>query len=231
MTKPRNIDPASPMKTLAGWKLKTRKATHAPARAAAMIAGSARPREAARMAKVVAPSPVMPAARPSMPSLKLIMFTIATNQRIVSGYWAGPRSPTPRNGQGDVVDGQPRRDRDRGAGHLAHELDGRGEAPDVVDRAEGADQHRAGHQRARRGVGGQEVEHRHQEAREDRETAQARRGLAVDAPVRGLVDGPDRPRQARGQRRRGEHDERRDDGAECGDEGRRHGGGPRGAQG
>ncbi len=33
-----------------------------------------------------------------MPSLKLIMFTIATNQMIVSGYWAGPRSPTPRNG-------------------------------------------------------------------------------------------------------------------------------------
>ena len=173
----------------------------------------------------------MPAARPSMPSLKLIMFTIATNQRIVSGYWAGPEVAHAQERQRDVVDGQARRDRDRGAGHLAHELDRRREAPDVVDRAEGADQDRAGHQRARRGVGGQEVEHRHQEAREDREAAQARRRLAVDAPVRGVVDGPDRPRQPRRQRRRGEHDERRDDGAECGDEGRRHGGGPRGAQG
>ena len=41
----------------------------------------------------------MPAARPSIPSVKLIMFTSATNHRIVSGYWAGPRSPTPRNGR------------------------------------------------------------------------------------------------------------------------------------
>ena len=98
MTKPSSIDPESPMKTRAGWKLKTRKAAQAPARAAAMIAGSARPREAARMAKVVAPRPVMPAARPSIPSMKLIMFTRATNQSTVSGYWAGPRSPTPRNG-------------------------------------------------------------------------------------------------------------------------------------
>ena len=63
-----------------------------------MIAGSARPSEAARMAKVVAPRPVMPAARPSMPSVKLIMFTRATNQMTVSGYWAQPRSPTPTNG-------------------------------------------------------------------------------------------------------------------------------------
>ena len=98
MTKPSSIDPASPMKTRAGWKLKTRKATQAPASDAAMMAGSARPSEAARIAKVVAPSPVMPAASPSIPSVKLIMFTSATNQRIVRGYCAQPRSPTPRNG-------------------------------------------------------------------------------------------------------------------------------------
>ena len=64
-----------------------------------MIAGSARPSDAARIAKVVAPRPLMPAARPSMPSVKLIMFTRATNHSTVSGYWAGPRSPTPRNGR------------------------------------------------------------------------------------------------------------------------------------
>ena len=86
------------MKTRAGWKLKTRKAAQAPASDAARIAGSARPSDAARIAKVVAPRPVMPAASPSMPSVKLIMFTRATNQRIVSGYWAQPRSPTPTNG-------------------------------------------------------------------------------------------------------------------------------------
>ena len=30
--------------------------------------------------------------------MKLIMFMRATNHSTVSGYWAGPRSPAPRNG-------------------------------------------------------------------------------------------------------------------------------------
>ena len=45
---------------------------------------SARPSDAAMMAKVVEPIPTTPAARPSMPSVKLMMFTMATNQMTVS---------------------------------------------------------------------------------------------------------------------------------------------------
>ena len=182
---------------LRGVEVVDRNAAQAPARAAATMAGSARPSDAARIANVVAPRPVMPAARPSMPSVKLIMFTSATNQRIVSGYCATPRSPTPEQRQRDVVDRQARRDRDRGAGHLARELHRGRQAPDVVDRAEHRDQHGADHQGARGRVVGQEEEHRHQEAREQREAAQARRRLAVDAAVRRVVEGARRARASR----------------------------------
>ena len=82
--KPRNIDPPSPMNVRAGLKLNRRNARQAPASAAARIAASARPSDAAMIAKVVAPMPTTPAASPSMPSVKLMMFTMATNQMTVS---------------------------------------------------------------------------------------------------------------------------------------------------
>ena len=97
-TKPSSIDPGVAHEHPGGVEVEHQEAAHAPARAAAMMAGSLRPSEAARIANVVAPRPLIPAASPSIPSVKLIMFTRATNQSTVSGYCAGPRSPTPRNG-------------------------------------------------------------------------------------------------------------------------------------
>ena len=44
---------------------------------------------------MTAERPATPAAKPSMPSMKLIMLTMATNHRIVSGYCIAPRLWTP----------------------------------------------------------------------------------------------------------------------------------------
>ena len=57
-----------------------------PATIAKMAAASSRPREAERIAKVVAAIAQNPAASPSIPSMKLTMLAIATIQTIVTGY-------------------------------------------------------------------------------------------------------------------------------------------------
>ena len=85
-------EPASPMNTRAGWKLWRRKPRHAPASAAASSAAPPRLSESARIANVDAVIAPTPAARPSMPSMKLKLFISATIQSIVTGYCSAPRS-------------------------------------------------------------------------------------------------------------------------------------------
>ena len=64
----------------------------APASAAASTAAPRaveRERQEANVAEAITP---MPAARPSMPSMKLKLFISATIQIIVTGHWSAPRS-------------------------------------------------------------------------------------------------------------------------------------------
>ena len=68
------------MKTLAGLKLDRRKPKALPARAAAAIAISTFPLKTATAASVRAPMPLMPAARPSMPSSQLTALMMKTIQ-------------------------------------------------------------------------------------------------------------------------------------------------------
>ena len=82
--KPSSIEPASPMKMLAGWKLKRRKANVAPASTAAMMPIAGKPVDSEMTQKVSAEMPQTPAARPSRPSMKFTMLTIVAIQKAVT---------------------------------------------------------------------------------------------------------------------------------------------------
>jgi len=91
-TKPSTWLPMSPMKMLAGLKLKIKKPSAAPVIAAARLETSPCPSPADRMKKKAAAIPVRPAARPSMLSRKLRALVRATIQISVrapssSGTW------------------------------------------------------------------------------------------------------------------------------------------------
>ena len=92
------MEPESPMKTEAGWKLWRRKPTHAPAIAAASTPASTRSSERAITAKVIAAIVHTPAARPSTPSVKFTTFITATRPSSVSGMPQLPRSSGSTNG-------------------------------------------------------------------------------------------------------------------------------------
>jgi hypothetical protein len=74
--------PASPMKILAGGKLKTKNPASPPKSAAARVASAGRPADAKRMARKKAAMADTPPERPSMLSIKLTAFTTATVQMI-----------------------------------------------------------------------------------------------------------------------------------------------------
>ena len=97
-TNPIVIEPASPMNTRAGWKLRRRKPMQAPASAATTSAGCTRPSESASTQNVPDEIAPMPAARPSMPSMKLRTFISPTIQTIVSGYCNTPVENGERKG-------------------------------------------------------------------------------------------------------------------------------------
>ncbi len=84
-TNPRNMLPVSPMKMVAGLKLKTRKPSTAPASAAMHSAISTSPRASARTRFVPAAKKATPPARPSSPSMRLTAFTTPTIHRSVNG--------------------------------------------------------------------------------------------------------------------------------------------------
>src|SRR5262245_19359929 len=69
--KPIGIEPASPMKTLAGGKLNTRNAAAAAAMLAATTTNTASPASHAASAYAPKPNKAMPPASPSEPSMKL----------------------------------------------------------------------------------------------------------------------------------------------------------------
>ena len=142
-------EPASPMKTRAGWKLWRRKPRQAPASAAASTAAPPRLSESARIANVEAVIAPMPAARPSIPSMKLKLFISATIQSIVTGYCSAPRSSAPQQRQREVVDRGAGGDRDRGRRQLADELDDRVDLEAVVEQADRGAHARAEQDRVR----------------------------------------------------------------------------------
>src|SRR4030095_15615781 len=74
--KPKGIDPASPMKILAGGKLNKRKAAEAAAIDHASRANSLLPASQAASPYVPKPMTAMPPASPSEPSMKLYRFVI-----------------------------------------------------------------------------------------------------------------------------------------------------------
>ena len=113
-------EPASPMKTRAGWKLWRRKPRQAPASAAASSAAPPRLSESARIANVDAVIAPMPAASPSMPSMKLKLFMSATIQSIVTGYCSAPEVERVQERQREMVDRRARAHGDGRGGHLAH---------------------------------------------------------------------------------------------------------------
>ena len=86
------------MKTRAGWKLWRRKPSDAPASEAESNAAPPRSSLSASTQNVIAVIAAMPAARPSMPSMKLTLFIRATIQITVTGYCSVPRSKGSKNG-------------------------------------------------------------------------------------------------------------------------------------
>ena len=76
--KPRSNAPESPIKIDAGKKLDFRKPAHTPTRMTLNSAASKRPVSTANSKMVIAEIPVIPAAKPSRPSIKLITLAKAT---------------------------------------------------------------------------------------------------------------------------------------------------------
>ena len=95
---PSRFDPQSPMKTLAGLKLKIRKPSAAPQTIAARMPAVLRPRSKAMIENATAAIAHTPAASPSTPSEKLTMFISTTSASTVSGPPKSPSSTRCRNG-------------------------------------------------------------------------------------------------------------------------------------
>lgn len=89
---PRVRDPESPIKILAGGKLKIKKPIHAPIIPSDNIAASALFWVIAKIKIVEATIVTIPAAKPSSPSIKLIIFANATRKNIVIGKLNQPNS-------------------------------------------------------------------------------------------------------------------------------------------
>ena len=89
--KPRKVEPVSPMKILAGLRLKGRKPTQAPTRAAVMTAISRSPMSRAMTSMVKAPMVLTPSARPSRPSMRFTELVTATIQMTVMGTAQMPK--------------------------------------------------------------------------------------------------------------------------------------------
>ena len=139
-TNPSSIEPESPMKMDAGKKLCRRKPSVVPARMAARMPASGRPMEMAMTAKVPAAMVQTPAARPSMPSMKLTMLTSATTQisvRVIASAGADVDGADER--QREIIDAHAVPDQAAGGDELAGELDQRRGAAEVVDGAEEGD--------------------------------------------------------------------------------------------
>jgi len=99
MTNPRNILPQSPMKTLAGLKLRNRKPMRLPSMASMNTATTGCPTEKAKAASTAQVIREMPAAKPSSPSMRFTALVIPTIQSMVMGQASGPRgsaSPSPK---------------------------------------------------------------------------------------------------------------------------------------
>ena len=98
-SRPSRLEPQSPMKTDAGWKLCIRKPSAAPAVIAASTPAASRPRSKAMIEKATALMAQTPAASPSTPSEKLTTLITATMPITVSGPPKSPNSSAPRNGK------------------------------------------------------------------------------------------------------------------------------------
>ena len=85
ITYPRNMDPVSPMKILAGLKLYCRKPRHAPVMATIAAADTHCPIWNARRAMAIDAIVAIPAASPSRPSIRLTVLINPMIQKIVSG--------------------------------------------------------------------------------------------------------------------------------------------------
>jgi len=106
--KPRNRLPESPRKIEAGWKLKQRKPTVAPARMMVTVAAPTSPFKLATTNMVVRAKSAAPAARPSRPSMRLKAFVMPTNHATVKSIpMACPRSTMPTKGNESVVTRKP----------------------------------------------------------------------------------------------------------------------------
>ena len=122
----------------------------------------------------------------------------------------------------DVVDGQARRDGDHRAGHLGSQLHDRAELPDVVGGTDQGDEGRPDDEAPGLTPGGQEPEHRDEEADEDRHSAKQGRRAGVDVPPGRGRDGAHPVCEHDHQRDPGENKERGGKGREDGDQRRGH---------
>ena len=88
---PKNVEPVSPIKMDAGFRLYGMNPTQAPASAARMTAISVSPINSATASIVIEAMDETPTARPSRPSIRLTAFVMATIHRIVIGMDSAPR--------------------------------------------------------------------------------------------------------------------------------------------
>ena len=88
--KPKNVEPVSPMKMLAGFKLNGIKPTQAPASTASKIAIGTSPISSDTASMVMQAIAETPTARPSKPSMRLTALVMATIQIIVIGMASAP---------------------------------------------------------------------------------------------------------------------------------------------
>ena len=132
-------------------------------------------------------------------------------------------------GEGEAFHRDPGGDRDDDRDRLAEQLGGGVELEDVVERADGRDQHRPDQHGAGLGVPGQPEKPGGEHGGEDRQAAEARRRRLVERSLVGVVDGADPPGQAVGDGDEEQRDGPRHQEGEDGFDASRHSGRTRGS--
>ena len=197
----------SPMKLEAGGNPWRRKPSAPPAVSAASTPAPGLSSESAITESAAAEITQTPAASPSTPSIRLITLITATIPTIVSRWprWTlptGAKSNSSDRAQVDPADERERErarvdaveDRDRGGDGLAAELQQRREVVDVVEHPDDDDHHGADQQRLGLLGPGQEEDRGDAGADEDRQAAELRGRVGVQAAGVGVVDRADPPR-------------------------------------
>ena len=172
---PSRFDPQSPMNTDAGWKLKSRKPSAAPATIAASMPAVVRPRSNAMIENATAEIAHTPAASPSTPSEKFTTFISTTSPSAVTGAPRSPSSTRCTNGSVNASTATPEVTSTTAAATCPASLIEPVQVEHVVERADDRDQRGGGEDALRALVVGQEEQARR---RARRRRSRARRAAA-----------------------------------------------------